>query len=706
MPLETRVGLLGAGYILEAHASALTTVPGVRLHAVGDRSLRRAQLAAARFHIPHVLASVEEMAASDCDVVHVLLPPAQHLEAAAALIDAGKSVFLEKPMGLDSAACERLSRLAASRSVALGVNHNFLFSRQYERLRAGVKAGELGAIDQLEVNWRFALPTLQAGPFDNWMFAAPANLLFEIGPHLCAFLLDLLGWVDVRAAVVGSPSTLPGDQTVFRHWSTIGQAGAATALLSISLSAGQPDRTLRLRGRGGGAQLDFGRDIAWREMNTSENPIFDAHDIAAATSRALRTQAWRDLAGRMGNTLLKRPGAAPFEDSVLRSIVAFYAHGLREVDPRHSGAFATDVVRLCEAISSAAGVGAPSHDSVRASRPAAAVKPTVLIVGGTGFIGRRLVHALIHQGHAVRVLTRNAGGAALEFADLPVDVVNGSHGDRGCLAQALDGIRTVYHLAKCEGKRWQDYVVGDIEPTRVFAEAAMSSHVERFIYTGTIASCDSADPRGVINNQTPVDPAIAHRDHYARSKAACETLLQSMRREQGLPLVIVRPGIVIGPGSTPWHPGIGRFLTETRMDFWGDGRAMLPLVLVDDVATALALALTAPGIEGQTLLLTSPPLLTAREYVDALAVSTRSRIDARSRSPWHYWVADLTKELVKNAVRHPNRRWSSLHDWRCRTHRARYDSQASEQALGWHPVADRETMIARGIEDPVNWFFR
>jgi nucleoside-diphosphate-sugar epimerase len=142
------------------------------------------------------------------------------------------------------------------------------------------------------------------------------------------------------------------------------------------------------------------------------------------------------------------------------------------------------------------------------------------------------------------------------------------------------------------------------------------------------------------------------------------------------------------------------------MDFWGDGRAMLPLVLVDDVATALALALTAPGIVGQTLLLTSPPLLTAREYVDALAVSTRSRIDARSRSPWHYWVADLTKELVKNTVRHPNRRWSSLHDWRCRAHLARYDSQASEQALGWHPVADRETMIARGIEDPVNWFFR
>lgn len=706
MALNARVGLLGAGYILDAHASALASIPGVTLHAVCDRSPRRAQQAAARFGIPVVLSSLQEMAASDCDVVHVLLPPALHIEAASALIDAGKSVFLEKPMGLDSAACDHLSRLAARKNVALGVNHNFLFSRQYERLRTGVKSGELGAIDQLEVNWRFALPALQAGPFDNWMFAAPANLLFEIAPHLCAFLLDLLGWVDIKTAVAARPATLPGGQTVFRHWASIGQAGAATALLSISLIAGQPDRTLRLRGRGGGAQLDFGRDIGWREMNAVENPVFDAYDVAASTGRALRRQAWRDLSRRLGGLLRKRPDATPFDESIVRSIAAFYAGEMRKVDPRHSGAFATDVVRLCEAIGVVAGVGGPSRGSVAVSWPNGVAKSTVLIVGGTGFIGRRLVRALLDQGHGVRVLTRNPCSAALEFADLPVDIHEGSHGEPVHAARALDGIRVVYHLAKCEGKRWQDYVAGDIEPTRVLAQAALSARVERFIYTGTIASCASANPASVINNETPIDPAIAHRDHYARSKAECESLLQTLHRDECLPLVIMRPAIVIGEGSSPWHPGIGRFLTETRMNFWGDGREMLPLVLVDDVATALALALTSTGIEGQTLLLTSPPLLTAREYVDALAACTHSRIDARSRSPWRNWLADMTKELVKNAVRHPNRRWSSLHDWSCRAHRARYDSQATSLALAWHPIADRETMIARGIRDAVDWFFR
>jgi nucleoside-diphosphate-sugar epimerase len=142
------------------------------------------------------------------------------------------------------------------------------------------------------------------------------------------------------------------------------------------------------------------------------------------------------------------------------------------------------------------------------------------------------------------------------------------------------------------------------------------------------------------------------------------------------------------------------------VDYWGDGNNPLPLVLVNDVAEALFRALQAPGALGQTLLVTSPPLMTARQYVAALAVCMSARIDARPRQPWRYWAADMTKELAKNAVSHPNRRWPSLHDWRCQTLRARFDSRMTEQVLDWQPVADRSTMEARGIADAVKWFLR
>ena len=179
----------------------------------------------------------------------------------------------------------------------------------------------------------------------------------------------------------------------------------------------------------------------------------------------------------MKAALAKRPDANPFDESIFRSIRAFYADGLRRIDPRLDGSFGTQVIRLCEAITTAAGVGPPSFDSISVPLPKAAKRPSVLVVGGTGFIGRRLVARLVDLGYGVRVLTRSARSAAFDLGNLPVELVAGSHGDPDCMNRALEGITTVYHLTKCAGKRWQDYVVGDIEPTRVLAEAAMAAGV-------------------------------------------------------------------------------------------------------------------------------------------------------------------------------------------------------------------------------------
>jgi predicted dehydrogenase/nucleoside-diphosphate-sugar epimerase len=702
----TKVGLLGAGYILDSHAKALQFTPGVALHAVCDVSRGRAQRAADLYGIPNVLTSLAQLAASDCDVVHVLLPPAAHVDAALQLVEAGKSVFLEKPMGLDSAACEALCIKSEHLGVIAGVNHNFLFSRGYEALRDEFRSGALGRIDHIDAHWHFALPLLQYGPFDSWMLAAPANILFELGTHLGAFIVDLVGLPKVTSAVAANPINLPAQQLVYRHWSAIAQAQAATVALSISITAGQADRMLRVRGRGGSAQLDFGRDIFWRDLTVTDNPIFDSYAVADAAGRKLRRQATSDRRRRLKSALAKGPDANPFEDSIFRSIRAFYEGGVTNLDARHSARFATEVIRLCEQVSLAAKTGKPSTHSVAVAQPQPAKPPEVLVVGGTGFIGRRLVRKLSDQGYSVRVMTRNPRAAAIELGDLPVELFAGSHGDAATAAEALKGIHSVYHLAKCEGKRWQDYVDGDIAPTRVLAEAALAAGVRRFIYTGTIASYDSARASTVIDNSTPVDPAISRRGHYARSKATCEALLQQLRRERGLPLVIVRPGIVIGPGSPPAHPGIGRFASETRVDYWGEGTNPLPLVLVDDVADALVRTLIVPGIEGQTLLLTSPPLMSARDYVRALSSDMATRIDARPRPAWRYFAADLIKELAKNAVRHANRRWPTLHDWQCQSQKARYNGAMSEQALGWKPVSDLETLRRRGIAEAVEWFLR
>ncbi len=148
------------------------------------------------------------------------------------------------------------------------------------------------------------------------------------------------------------------------------------------------------------------------------------------------------------------------------------------------------------------------------------------------------------------------------------------------------------------------------------------------------------------------------------------------------------------------------FHSDSRVEYWGDGNNKLPLVLVDDVASALVLALDAPKIEGRSFLLTDAPLLTAREYVDAVSEHSQTRMRATPTPIWRFAMLDAAKEVAKHAIRHPNRKRWSYHDWACRRHIARYDSSATREALGWKPAGTREALIEKGIVAAVRRYMR
>lgn len=700
-----RVGLLGAGYILEAHAKAVRAVPGAELVAVCDVSRRRAEAAAAAHGIAKACTTLDDLLAAGVDAVHVLVPPQLHLELARRLLEAGVHVLVEKPMGIGAEACLGLAELAEARGLQLGVNHNFLFLPAYERLRAMLRDGTIGRLDHVSLRWLYPLGLIQFGPYNNWMLRAESNLLFELGPHLVAFMHDLVGPPEALQAQASRPIELPGAQRVWRHWSLIGQRGSTSVSLELSVEPGQADRSLRVRGYAASAELDFERGVLHLSEARSNSALFDGLGHARRGAADWRRQGWANFHRQLGATLRKGPGANAFLDSVGRSVAAFYA-GLSggTPDPRLSGRFGAEVMRSCERIAASAGVASAPRPQPALAVPARPA--TVLVVGGTGFIGKRLVRALLARGLGVRVLSRSQASAQFELEGLPVELAEGALDDAAAVGRALQGIEVVYHLAKAVGQRWQDYVDGDQVPTRVLAEAALAAGVKRFIYTGTIDSYDAADPSAVIDGATPLDPAIASRNLYARSKAACEALLMELHRTRGLPLVIFRPAVVIGEGCPPAHWGVGMFHSDTRVQYWGSGEHKLPLVLVDDVADALVLGLNRPGLEGRAFLLTDAPLLTAREYVDEVSRLAGTRLRAAPTPIWRFFLLDSAKELVKNAIRHPNRKRPSYHDWACRQLAARFDNRASREALGWHPAGTRDAIVERGIAAAVKHYLR
>jgi predicted dehydrogenase/nucleoside-diphosphate-sugar epimerase len=700
-----KVGLLGAGYIIEAHAKSLNYQHNVEIAAVCDQSNERAKKAAATFGISAAFTSLDAMLKSDIEVVHVLLPPDLHFDTTQQIIESGRHVFLEKPMGLNAAECQSLTDLATKRGVKLGVNHNFLFLPSYQKLRQDVRDGTIGKLDHININWMFPLPQIQFGPFNIWMLQKPANLFFELGPHLVAFLEDLLEQPDRIQVDVSLPIDLPGDNRVYRRWHVHGSKGDVTFNLNLSVIPGYTDRSISVRGHAATATCLFDRDIYYRDEPSGAGILFDNFLTTKNIAWQIGVNSLSNLTRAIKATLQKAPATNPFGESIENSVKCFYDTLTGQSDARMDGQFGVNVISTCEQITKKASFEKITQKGVWNVLPPLR-PPTVLVLGGTGFIGQYLVKALIKRGLGVRVVTRGMGAGQIALADLPVELVQGELANPDFMDKALQGIEVVYHLAKTDGKKWDDYYKNDVLVTQNIANRALAKGVKRFIYTGTIDSYYSADSNDVITSDTPLDPNIATRNHYARSKAACEDLLMKLHKENNLPLIIFRPGIVIGKGCPPAHWGVGMFQSDTRMQFWGDGSNKLPLVLVEDVAEALALGIDKKGIEGQAFLLTDAPLLTGKEYVEIVSQETGTKIRSVPTPTWKFFVIDALKETAKHLIRHPNRKTLSFRDWDSRSHRARYDSSKTVKVLGWQPAATRESLIRRGITETIREFYR
>ena len=94
----SRVGLVGCGVISQAYARKLATLDGIEIVACADLERERAEALAKEYGIPRVLETRELVASDEVDVVLNLTIPAAHAEVSGAAIEAGKSVYSEKPL--------------------------------------------------------------------------------------------------------------------------------------------------------------------------------------------------------------------------------------------------------------------------------------------------------------------------------------------------------------------------------------------------------------------------------------------------------------------------------------------------------------------------------------------------------------------------------------------------------------------------------
>jgi predicted dehydrogenase/nucleoside-diphosphate-sugar epimerase len=711
-----RVALLGAGYIADWHAQCLRSVAGVELVAVCDRFLNKAQALANKFGIPKVYGSLEEMLAEESlDAVHVLLPPDRHFDAARTLLESGVDVFIEKPMCDRAEDCDELVRIAAARGRKLGVGHNFLFAPIYEKLRRDIRSGVLGRIDHLTITWHRPLPQIAHGPFDTWMLRDPRNILIEIGSHLVAQMLDLTGELGEIAEPSEffvrptNPVDLANGRKFYRRWQVNALAGNTAMDLRFSFVPGFSEYTIEARGTLAAATVDFERNTYTLDEHRPSDPDFETHSIVVDRAKSLKVQARHTLSKYIKSKLHLEGRGNAYGESIARAMDAFYgaqAGQSAALDDRVEGQTGARVVRLCERMGVLANL--PANETTPWNPPQVkpcAATPRILVLGGTGFIGKELLRQLTAGGHSVRVLARGVAGIPADLRESgKLDCIVGDVMDEAALLRAMEEIDCVFHLARATVKSWADYQEFEIEATRRVAECALAAKVRRFIYTGTIDSYYLGAKAGTITEATKLDARIEHRNLYARAKAVSEGIIEKMHCEQGLPLVIVRPGIVIGRGGSPFHWGVGRWWSDAVCEIWGDGNNKLPLVLVEDVAAGLIRTMQADGIEGRSFNFVADPCLSAQEYLNELDRAGNMKVQRHATTIFKFYREDMLKWVVKVAVRHAERRMPSYRDWESRSAKAVFDCSAAKTVLGWKPTSDRAETIQRGIVEPLREF--
>ncbi|WP_270732626.1 NAD-dependent epimerase/dehydratase family protein [Shimia sp. Alg240-R146] len=687
-----RAALLGAGYIADWHAGAIKATPGVELVAVCDRSEAAAEALAQTYGITAYSDLDAMLAAGVADAVHIVTPPQTHRALAEACLRGGVHVVVEKPVALSGQETREIADIAEETGRIFAAGHNFMGTPGYQRLKNRLESGAIGRVAATEINWHFPLAPLRSGPFGLWLLQEPKNLLLELGPHLFAFAVDLFGDLDVHHVALSKPVAIPGDTDRPQGFRILASARDVSVTINLSLVETMDDRSVTLHGSTARARYDYAHDVLVVDGDNAAdivaNPFLRQMGLAGQHLREGMVNGARQLAS------LNRK--SPYGLSFAGLSSAFYAaiRSGRPLDTRFDGASAVKVMTAIDAANAL--LPKPEKKPKPATR--AKPKPTVLIIGGTGFIGRALTRAWVAKGRDVRVLSRGQSGPFDDIAD-HVELFGASLTDPEQLAAAFDGIEIAYHLGKSMDATWEAALKNDVEVTETIARAANAAGVTRFVYTGTIASYDMSDPEVTITEASDFGD-METRNIYARSKAECEARLLELHRKHDLPLVIARPGIVVGKGGPLQHWGIGRWHGAGAVRIWGNGKHILPFVLNDDVADALILMAEEDAAIGESFNLVGEPMLSARDYFDAIAARLGARIKVRSgHLPVFYASATVKHLLKKHVLRRGGLTNPSLADWQSRAHFSPFDNDRPKRLLGWQPEPRRDAFLTKAVDE-------
>jgi nucleoside-diphosphate-sugar epimerase len=320
-----------------------------------------------------------------------------------------------------------------------------------------------------------------------------------------------------------------------------------------------------------------------------------------------------------------------------------------------------------------------------------------VVTGASGFIGGRLVDALLEAGHDVRALVRDPARAA-PVPRPGLEVVGGDLGDAASLAAAVDGAARVFHCAGLVGDwlRPEEARRVNVEGTRSLLAACASAGVERVVHLSSLSVYGLGQHRGTDESA----PLRYSGDAYIDSKIDAERMVQVFVERSGPEVVILRPGFIYGPGDRRFLPTVLDALTRGQFVYVGRGAKLLNLSHVDDVATAMVLAASMPAAAGRAYNVTDGTETSLATFVELLCGELGIPAPTRHVPPPVAFAACYAGEALARARRATRAPRLSRGRMRFLYYNQHYSGERARRELGFRP---RFTPQA-GVAPTVAWY--
>lgn len=587
---QPRLAIIGCGYIVEvASVLALRRIGWNPSVLIDPRPWRLDVVARKIGHNRKrvIKASSWQSVATEFDAALVAIPSALHGSMGTALAEAGKHVFMEKPLAVTEDECRMMTTAANRNGVILSVG----LLRRYLRIARWTKAllasETLGAVEYFEAREGLVFDTDTGSEAQLHREMAGGGVLLDTGAHT----LDLLLW-------------WLGDMAPERYRDDAEGGVEADCVIDCRLATGG-------RGR---IELSRTRDLCNSVRIEGTKGFVEVHlyknEILAGSPNALGFRhdgiSAQDMKPQFFSELV---------DSELRDFKTSASGGSRVGVSGSDGTKSVQLIEHCYAARQALllpwSTGFSNGSAQSAKAPSGLpFGSKVLVTGATGFIGGRLVEQLVQQqGAQVRCIIRNSGRAT-RLARLPVEIMRADLASAADIEHSVRGMDYVFHCAYDVRSRRQN-----VEGLRNIVEACARHSVRRLVHVSTFAVY-APFPNGPLTEETRDGNRSAI---YVNTKLDLEKCALDMARDCGVSATIVQPTIVYGPFCKPWTNSLAEMLIFGEVILPDGGQGLCNSVYIDDLTTGLILAAVSPAASGERYIMSGPNPVTWASFFTAFA---------------------------------------------------------------------------------------